>query len=265
MSQSLSYCGQQVRAQDPDRFFLSLFAPADRRTALWALFALNAEIAKTREVVSETQLGLMRLQWWREAIGKIYAGEVSAHAVLKDLAPAIEKYELPRAYFETLIYAREFDLESVLPANMEGVLNYADFTSTPLLKLALMIAGGDPEYEASQPVAVNYALAGILRAVPFHARQRRCLLPEDRLKQHGVTQRQLFDFLNPEEGMRFVVREVAGQFVENIRPQNRMLHATQSLAGLYMRQIRKHDYNVFSPALAVPPPFKELRVFLGSL
>src|SRR5688572_600358 len=140
MKSSLSYCGQHVRGNDPDRFLLSMFAPPERREALWALFAFNHEIAKTREVVSETQLGLIRLQWWRDAITKIYeGGDVPEHEILKVLAPAILEHNLSRDHFNTLVYAREFDLENVCPANMDGLLSYADFTSTPLMNLALKI------------------------------------------------------------------------------------------------------------------------------
>ena len=183
MEKTLSYCGQIVRDYDPDRFLLSMFAPATVREDLWALFAFNHEIAKTREVVTETQLGLIRLQWWREAIAALYGEQtergVPEHEVVRPLAEAIKRHNLPREHFDKLIYAREFDLEDVLPGNLEGLLNYADFTTTPLMKLAVQICGDDPEMELVQPVAVNYALMGILRAVPTHARQRRCYLPED--------------------------------------------------------------------------------------
>lgn len=262
---SISYCGQQVRTYDSDRFLLSLFAPADRRADLWALFAFNHEIAKTREVVSETALGLARLQWWREAVANIYnGGAVPEHEVLKPLAEAIRKHGLEREDFETLIYAREFDLENVLPTTMDGFLHYADFTSTPLMRLAVKAAGGDPEFEPVQPVAVNYAIAGLLRAVPFHASQRRCYLPEELLERHGVSLRQLHDFLKPEEGLKDVAREIAAQFVGNIKSENRFLSASQALARIYMRQIRRAGYDVFASRMGVPPYFKELRVFLAA-
>lgn len=255
-----------MKAHDPDRFFLSLFAPAACREHLWALFAFNYEIAKTREVVSETMLGLARLQWWREAVGKIYdTGDFPQHEILKALAPAIKKYNLPREEFETLVYAREFDLENVLPANIEGFLNYADFTSTPLMKLAVRIMGGDVDYEPVQQVAVNFAIAGLLRAIPFHASQRRCYLPEELMKRHGVSLRQLHDFLKPEEGLKALVKEISAHFVGGIKTRNRFLRATQKLAGLYLKQIEKARYDVFDPRLKIPPAFKELRVFLGKL
>ena len=266
MNDQLSYCGQIVREHDPDRLLISLFAPTDRREAVWALFAFNYEIAKTREVVSEAQLGQIRLQWWREAIAKIYdSGEVMEHEILKALAPAIKNYGLPRTDFETLIYAREFDLETVSPTNIDGLMNYADFTGAPLMNMAVRISGGDVDYEPVHPVAVNYALMGLLRAVPFFATQRRCYLPEELMKQHGVSMNKLYDFLKPEEGIREVAKEVAAHFVKNIKPENKILRAAQTLAEIYRRQLERNKYDLFSPRLAAPPAFKALRVWMKSL
>ncbi len=245
---------------------MSLFAPAHSREDIWALFAFNYEIAKTREVVSESRLGLIRLQWWRERIGDIFdRGEVPDNEILKALAVAIKNHNLPREHFETLIYAREFDLEDVLPANMDGFLNYADFTSVPLMKMAVQVAGGDPDYEPVQAAAVNYALMGILRAVPTHARQRRCYLPDDLMKKHGVTLNKLYDFLKPEEGIKNVAKDVAGFFVTDVRPENKFLRAAQAISGLYHRQIAAAEYDVFSNRMIHPPAFKEARVFVKAI
>ena len=260
LDDSLSYCARVVREHDADRYLHSMFAPAGAREDLWALFAFNHEIAKTREVVSETQLGLIRLQWWRDAIEGIYErGEVLEHEVLQGLARAIERHGLERELFDRLIYAREFDLEDVLPSNLEGTLNYADFTTTPLMKLSVKIAGGDAEAEPVQPVSINYALSGILRAVPFYARQRRCVLPENLLKEHGQSVNKLYE-MKAVEGLKDVVRIVAGEAVQGVKCENRMLRATNKLAWTYLKQLKAVDYAVFSPKLAAPPAFKALRL-----
>ena len=66
---------------DNDRFLTALFAAAAEREALFALYAFNIEIAKTRETVSEPLIGQMRLQWWRDAIDEIFGdGPVRRHA-----------------------------------------------------------------------------------------------------------------------------------------------------------------------------------------
>src|SRR3546814_16622414 len=77
----LSYCASQLRRYDPDRFLTALFAPPERRESLFAIYAFNLEIAKTREVISEPMLGQIRLQWWRDSITQIYLGQPPHHAV----------------------------------------------------------------------------------------------------------------------------------------------------------------------------------------
>jgi len=252
-----------VRVYDLDRFLLSLLVGERYRAALWALFAFNHEIAKTREVVSETQLGLIRLQWWRERIGEIYEGKaVAEHEVLQVVAAAIKEYNLRHEYFENLIYAREFDLEDVLPANMDGLLHYADYTGAPLMRLVMQVMGDDPEGEIIQKVAVNYALTGLIRAVSFHASQRRCYLPQDIMKAHNVRPSHLYEG-KAQEGLPNVIQEVSGHIVDIHKPKNRFLRASQKLAMMYRNKIHSCDYNIFAAKMAVPPAFKELRLFLS--
>lgn len=269
---AFDYCRDVVREQDADRFLLSQFAKAEHREALWALFAFNYEIAKTREVVSETRLGLIRLQWWREAIEEIYGdADLRDHQVVRALQNVIHAYDLPQEWFETLIYAREFDLEDVAPSALEGLLHYVDYTSTPLMKMAVSVTGGDADSEPVHPVAVNYALMGVLRSVLHLARQRRCLLPEALMQAHGVYMNQLYDPPSRErygetgaqEGLSRVVEEVAGVFVEGIETDNRFLRASQRLSRIYMKQLRRCGYDVFHPRMQISPAFKELRLLLG--
>ena len=66
---------KRVRRVDEDRWISSRFAPAAERRALVALYALAYELVRVREAVSEETLGLIRFQWWREAIQEIEAGK----------------------------------------------------------------------------------------------------------------------------------------------------------------------------------------------
>lgn len=260
MASELSYCGDLVQKQDPDRFLLSLFAPAEAWEALWALFAFNYEIAKTREVVSETQLGLIRLQWWREAIDGIYNGTIQEHEIVKALHDAITGHDLPRDLFDTLIYAREFDLEDVLPSDLEGFLNYADYTHTPLLKLVAKGLGA--ENDPVQVIATNYTIAGILRSVSYLAKQRRCLLPENLIKKENIKLNQLYE-LKPQEGFSVVIKACADEFVPQIRAENPVLKRVQKLAELHVQQIKNCDYDPFHARLTLPPRFHTLRLWLN--
>lgn len=236
--------------------------PAAVREDLFALFAFNHEIAKTREVVSETQLGLIRLQWWRDQVANIYAGgKVPEHEVLQPLSKAILGRGLSQEHFDKLIYAREFDLEDVMPASVEGLINYADFTSAPLMNLALQVMGENPGDYAIQPVAVNYALAGILRAVPFFAAHRRCMLPENLMEKYGV--KKLYD-LKPQGDLPGVIRDVAEHFVPGLRPTQSFLKLSDALARMEMRRLKGCGFNPFDKNAQKPLPFKALRLVLSN-
>jgi len=51
MQDAFAYCAELVRTADRDRFVSSLFAPAEHRAALHALYAFNIEVARVLEVV----------------------------------------------------------------------------------------------------------------------------------------------------------------------------------------------------------------------
>ena len=258
---NLSYCGELVRCNDSDRFLQSMFFPADIREDLWVLFAFNHEIAKTREVVSDSNLGLIRLKWWRDEIKKIYEqGALTDHEILKPLSTAIKKHNLPREHFDKLLYAREFDLEDVLPANLEGLMNYADFTTQPLFKLALIITGADPDLEVVQPMAVNYALAGILRSTGYFSRQNRFLLPEDLMNKYSITKDNFFDEEN-RESLKSVVKEIVESRLAISNSGNIFLKSSEAISEIYFKQIKSLDYNVLSSAIKRDPLLKVFRVF----
>lgn len=276
-----AYCADIVRDYDADRYLASMVMPQAARPALWALFAFNHEIAKTREVVTETQLGLIRLQWWRDALAAIYEGgegAVPVHEVVQPLAAAIKAYDLPRDLLERVIFAREFDLEDRSPADMAGLLNYADYTVTPLLQLAeRIISGADISAGEARKIAVPYAVTGLLRAVPFHARQRRCYLPQELLTRYKIDLRLIYDPRKDElAGRGEKLRPVAADIMEGgyvifeksliaaaydkSRP---FMKATAVQARIFAMQLENTDYDVFNPRLRLPPAFYHLRFMLG--
>jgi len=208
---SLSYCAEQVRLYDHDRFLTVIFAPAAVREHLFALYAFNIELAKVREVVSEPLIGQMRLQWWRDALDKLQAGQDIAHEIARPLGEAMRAAGIDRAAFDPLIDARERDLERDPPADLPALLAYAEGTGAPLLAIALRMAGaGADKGEIARLAGRGWALTGLLRAVPFHARKHRLYLPADRLEQAGVRISRLFD-LKPEPGITDVVCAIGEQ------------------------------------------------------
>src|SRR5215472_8767905 len=175
----------QVRRYDPDRFLTALFAPPQKRDMLLTLYAFNHELARAREAVSEPPLALIRLHWWREVV----EGAASRHAVAELLHAAVDTGALARSDLLAVIDAREAEAAPGFPAERDW--HWYLRGSAGGLAVAAGRLLGAPDAEALRPFGTAYGLAGVLRSIPTHARQGRCLLPHDRLAEHGLTPEQL--------------------------------------------------------------------------
>jgi NADH dehydrogenase [ubiquinone] 1 alpha subcomplex assembly factor 6 len=188
-SGALSPVASLARRHDRDRFQTALFAPVGQREGLFALYAFNYEIARIRESVHEPMLGQIRLQWWREAIDTAYAGTPPRrHEVVEPLTAVIRTRGLSRSHFDRLIDSRERDLDASPPATLAALEDYAAGSSAPLIRLALEALGAvTPETEAAaDEIGVAYALTGLIRTMPMHARAGRLMIPDDVATQTGL-------------------------------------------------------------------------------
>jgi phytoene synthase len=200
MQDSFAYCAELVRAADRDRFLSSLFAPAEYRGALHALYAFNVEVARVREVAREPLPGEIRLQWWSEVVNGGRAEEAAANPVASALLTVIERHRLAVPALTALLDARGFDLYDDPMARLADLEAYARKTSSALLALAAQILGGEGEVTepVANPAGIAYAIAGLIRAFPLHAARRQLYVPLELLDRHGVEPQDIFAGKSPE-------------------------------------------------------------------
>ena len=127
-----AHCAQLVRQADRDRFIASLFAPADKRDGLYALYAFNAEIARVREVARQALAGEIRLQWWSDVIAGERTGEARANPVAAALLATIERHRLSPGRLITMVEAHRFDLYDEPMRDLAQLETYARQTSSAL-------------------------------------------------------------------------------------------------------------------------------------
>jgi 15-cis-phytoene synthase len=195
MQDAFAYCAELVRSADRDRFLSSLFAPAEHRGALHALYAFNVEVARVRDVAREPLPGEVRLQWWSDVIGGERGGEASANPVASALLAVIERHRLPATKLQTLIEAHRFDLYDEPMARLAELEAYARQTSSALLVLAAQILTGGEGQRAevvADAAGIAQAIVGLLRAFPLHASRRQLYVPLDLLERHGVAPQDIF-------------------------------------------------------------------------
>lgn len=264
-----------VRRYDHDRYLTILFAPAERRPALFALAACNHELAKTREVVSEPMLGEIRLQWWSEAIGECFEGRPRRHEVVEPLAEAIRAHGLTRDRFDRMIEARRFDLGDAAPPDRAALERYCADTAGEVIALNLEVLGAAnaAALEAGRHVGIAYALTGLLRALPFHARDRRVYLPTAVVEEVAADMGALFD-LKPHQGLNRAVAALADTAAAHLRAARRVRGVPKAarpallpgrLAQTYLAALARAGHDVFDARVQTPPPWRQLALTLTAL
>ncbi len=180
------HCEALVRERDPDRYFATLFAPADKRPHLYALYAFSAEVAHIEEVTREPLTGEIRLQWWRDALNEPEQG--AANPVVAALDATITAFNLPRTTFENLIDAHAFDLYSEPMPDINQLEGYCGEICSVLFQVAASILAGKivDVSEAAGHGGVAVAMTGVIRAFPWHARRGKVYVPLTLLQKHGA-------------------------------------------------------------------------------
>ncbi|MAH83380.1 MAG: hypothetical protein CBB68_03335 [Rhodospirillaceae bacterium TMED8] len=80
-----------LRDYDRARFLCTQFLPREKRVAITALYALDAELNRLCTGNSELVIGHMRLKWWHSAVTDLFAGKIPHHPVAKSLAIAVSQ------------------------------------------------------------------------------------------------------------------------------------------------------------------------------
>lgn len=186
MQDAFAYCAELVRTADRDRYLATLFAPAERRGALFALYAFDSELARVREMAREPLPGEIRLQWWNDVLRGERNGEAAANPVASALVQTIARHRLDTAALIGSIEARRADLYDEPIPTIAELENYARKTSSVVVALAARILSGTEVKDAADPAGIASGIGLLLRALPLHAARGQLYVPADLLARHGV-------------------------------------------------------------------------------
>ncbi|MFT6582049.1 MAG: phytoene synthase [Alphaproteobacteria bacterium] len=265
-----------VQAEDSDRFLTVLFAPANARDALFALYAFNLEIAKIHESVREPMIAEIRFQWWRDAISGIYEGQSSRHPVVMALKDIVEYYNLPREMFEKVLEARAVDISLHRPKTYTEFTEIAGSISIPLMTLALNVLGVNKDELAGDisTGATAWGLTELLRKAPHHLRSRRNYLPTEMITEFGVIERDLSE-LRPSANTSNLIRHISEDAASRANIARRTLSSIDRkgfspllcipLARQYTRRFARFDFDPFHPEFSKSAPLRGWNLAYRSL
>jgi len=176
---ALSPAAALVRQMDPDLFHAALFAPEPARERLMVLYAYDIELSKAALRASEPLIAAMRLQWWRDLVAGIEAGEPPRqHEVAGPLHGLLTAHALPAVDLALLADAREIELEG--PMDQQRFGDWVDARFGALTRLAAHLLVGDNPAARRTASAVGHALGvafAVRQAVALAAEANQYLLP----------------------------------------------------------------------------------------
>jgi phytoene synthase len=270
MHDVFAHCENVVRAADKDRFLATLFARADRRGGLFALYAFDAEVAGVRVKIREPLAGELRLQWWHDAVSG--SGETGGNPVAVALVETMRSYELPTQRLLDLIDARRSDLYDDPIATLAELESHARNTASAVIALAMRILDR-PDAAAlglAGSAGVGQALTALLRSFAWDAAHGKIYLPEEISRRHGAERADIL-----------AGRAAAGlgAALAELRTEARRLLAADAdaaahlpaalvpavlpaaLAHLYLARMERADYAPFRTPVEVPQWRKQWRLW----
>ncbi|PQE15597.1 squalene phytoene synthase protein [Rutstroemia sp. NJR-2017a BBW] len=175
-----AYCSSLVQKFDSPSYTLQTFVPSSTRDAYLAIRALNIELARIPDLVSNPTVGALRMQFWRDNLNRTFAKTPPKEPVAILLHHALtslqSRYEgittsVMKGWFMKVINTREQYMDNRPYANLEAVEMYAENTYSTLMYLtlaALPLNSMAVDHVASH-IGKATGIAAVLRGLPLIA------------------------------------------------------------------------------------------------
>jgi presqualene diphosphate synthase len=164
--------------------------PADKRNAMFAVYAFCRQVDDIADEPGEETDKLARLAEWRSEIEGLYAGH-PRHLVGQALAAPVVRFSLNKQDFLAVVDGMEMDAgRSLRIVDWDQLGLYCDRVACAVGRLSNRVFGIDDETGTRVARALGEALqlTNILRDVGEDARSDRLYLPQDLLRSHGITE-----------------------------------------------------------------------------
>lgn len=183
------YCRQKAVQSGSSFYYSFLFLPPERRRAITALYAYCREVDDVVDECSDAQLARVKLAWWREEVGKLYAANPQ-HPVTRALAPAIDGYDIEKQHMLELIDGMAMDLDYNRYPDYETLKVYCHRVAGVVGLMSARIFGYQDAktLDYASELGLAFQLTNIIRDVGEDARRNRIYLPLDELAKFGVSE-----------------------------------------------------------------------------
>jgi len=180
------HCRQLVRTSGSSFYAGMRILPADRREAIFAVYALARRVDDIADGVLPDDEKMRQLSSLRERVERIE--EERDDRVLDALADAAERYPIPLSAFGDLIDGAEMDVRGRTYSSFPELVEYCRCVAGSIGRLSLGVFDTDDRERASllaDDLGVALQITNILRDLREDTRRGRRYLPEEDLERFG--------------------------------------------------------------------------------
>ncbi|KAK3919118.1 NADH dehydrogenase (ubiquinone) complex I, assembly factor 6 [Frankliniella fusca] len=255
-----TYCIDLVRKHDFENYLCSVFLRRGDQDCAFAIRAFNIEVANVEEQVSQTTIGLMRLKFWEDAIDKIFQDNPPQHPVAQEIHRVLGKNAMSKHNLRQLVLARTEKLSFNTFQSLDHMEKYADQTCSSLFHLQLASCGSKNVNadHAFSHLGKAQGLTNLIRSVPYYAKRKIVIIPQDILLQHRVSHENIIRG-GCDKPIRDAVFDVACRANSHVdkalslidQIPNRLFRHLLPVIPLksYLEKLRLADFDVFHPNL----------------
>lgn len=253
-------------------YFASRFLKKEKRSAAYAVYAI-CRISDEAVDGKQYPSSLGSLAVLQQKIDAVYKNAHPSDPLLLALQQSINKYHIPKKYFDSLIEGMHMDLYKNRYKNFEELYDYCYKVAGVVGLIMLEIFGyTDPkatDYAINLGVAMQ--LTNILRDIKEDFNRNRIYLPEDEMQRFQVSESDILRSQineNFKELMKFQIAR-SREYYEKAKRGIKMLSDLSSrfvacaMADIYsqiLNSIEKNDYDVFTGRASVSTPGKIIAV-----
>ncbi|CAL1535010.1 unnamed protein product [Lymnaea stagnalis] len=274
---NLDYCVEIVKISDYENYLGTLLLPKETQRAAFAIRAFNVELAQVRDTVTERNIGLMKMKFWKDALEQIYQPHLVPNTpVAVELAGACRFFKLSKRWLNRVLEARILHLECDNFSTVKFVEEYAENVNSSLYYVLLECLGLKNVHadHAASHLGKAQGLVTVLRSTPYHASRRRVYIPMDILAKHKVSQEDIArgKSAQPVKDAVFEIASIANQHLEKARslksslpPRTNLVFLNASVCDHYLKSLQKVDFNIFDGKLQQRNPLLAYRMFVNKL
>lgn len=277
VDQARNYCLKQLRHGDYEAYLIRQFVPRPAQDVYDALRTLNLELARLPETISNPTIGLFRIQFWRDTVNSVFAGNpprepisILLHKAVTDLKARAGNGSSSSLKFWLLrfINTRERHMENQPFTNLASLEDYAENTYATLMymTLAAMPLQSVHMDHLSSHIGKACGIVATLRGIPVLAapsqpiqshsgaslgntRSPALLLPLDVMAEVGLKEEDVFRMGPKADGLQDAVFRVA------TRANDHLITAREMIKNLRSGEAPGHEYehegeaeHAYSPA-----------------